>query len=118
LPTIITLTTDTHERPFGWRAQGFILKINPDVTIGHHARRHPFEFLDGRTGDWSPYSTFRRKTVHWSVVDPRGNERRPLLVSAQNQYFVAPDNGGCEFYRAEGSLFVRHANVSTITLQP
>jgi S-adenosylmethionine hydrolase len=55
------------------------------------------------------------------VVDPGvGTERRPLLVSAQNQYFVAPDNGVLSviYEREKENLVVRHANVEHYYLQP
>jgi protein-L-isoaspartate(D-aspartate) O-methyltransferase len=46
------------------------------------------------------------------IVDPGvGTERRPLLVSGQNQYFVAPDNGVLSLvYEREENVVVRHAD--------
>jgi S-adenosylmethionine hydrolase len=44
------------------------------------------------------------------IVDPGvGSARRPILVSANNQYFVAPDNGVLSMiYERESPVAVRH----------
>jgi len=120
---IITLTTDygTNDHLVG-TLKGVILKINPDVTIvdiTHNVT--PFDLLDGALAIGSAYSYFPAKTIHVVVVDPGvGTERRPLLVSAQNQYFVAPDNGVLSviYEREAEGLIVRHANVEHYYLQP
>jgi len=120
---IITLTTDygTNDHLVG-TLKGVILKINPDVTIvdiTHNVT--PFDLLDGALAIGSAYSYFPPKTVHVVVVDPGvGTERRPLLVSAGNQYFVAPDNGllSVVYEREAESLMVRHANAEHYYLQP
>jgi len=119
---IITLTTDygTDDHLVG-TLKGVILKINPDVTIvdiTHHVT--PFDLLDGALTIGSAYSYFPPKTIHVVVVDPGvGTERRPLLVSGQNQYFVAPDNGVLSLvYEREQNVLVRHANVEHYYLQP
>ena len=46
--------------------------------------------------------------------------KRQLLVSAGNQYFVAPDNGvlSVVYEREEEGLMVRHANAEHYYLQP
>ena len=119
----ITLTTDygTNDHLVG-TLKGVILKINPEVTIvdiTHNVT--PFDLLDGALTIGSAYSYFPPKTVHVVVVDPGvGTERRPLLVSAQNQYFVAPDNGVLSviYEREKENLVVRHANVEHYYLQP
>ena len=119
---VITLTTDygTNDHLVG-TMKGVILKINPDVTIvdiTHNVT--PFDLLDGALTIGSAYSYFPPKTVHIVVVDPGvGTERRPLLVSAQNQYFVAPDNGVLSvIYEREENVVVRHANVEHYYLSP
>ena len=120
---IITLTTDygTNDHLVG-TLKGVILKINPDVTIvdiTHNVT--PFDLLDGALAIGSAYSYFPPKTIHVVVVDPGvGTERRPLLVSAQNQYFVSPDNGVLSviYEREAEGLVVRHANVEHYYLQP
>jgi S-adenosyl-L-methionine hydrolase (adenosine-forming) len=120
---IITLTTDygTNDHLVG-TLKGVILKINPDVTIvdiTHNVA--PFDLLDGALAIGSAYSYFPPKTVHVVVVDPGvGTERRPLLVSAANQYFIAPDNGVLSmiYEREPEGLVVRNANAEHYYLQP
>ncbi len=119
---IITLTTDygTNDHLVG-TMKGVILKINPDVTIvdiTHNVT--PYDLLDGAMAIGSAYSYFPPKTVHVVVVDPGvGTERRPLLVSVQNQYFIAPDNGVLSMvFEREDNVVVRHANVEHYYLSP
>ena len=120
---IITLTTDygTNDHLVG-TLKGVILKINPDVTIVDITHNiTPFDLLDAALAIGSAYSYFPPKAIHVVVVDPGvGTERRPLLVSAQNQYFVAPDNGvlSVVYERETEGLVVRHANVEHYYLQP
>ena len=120
---IITLTTDygTNDHLVG-TLKGVILKINPDATIvdiTHNVA--PFDLLDGALAIGSAYSYFPPKTIHVVVVDPGvGTERRPLLVSAESQYFIAPDNGVLSviYEREQDNLNVRHANAEHYYLQP
>jgi len=119
---IITLTTDygTNDHLVG-TMKGVILKINPDVTIvdiTHNVT--PYDLLDGALAIGAAYSYFPPKTVHVVVVDPGvGTERRPLLASVQNQYFVAPDNGVLSMvFEREDNVVVRHANVEHYYLSP
>lgn len=120
---IITLTTDygTNDQLAG-TLKGVILRINPDVTIvdiTHNVA--PFDLLDGALTIGAAYSYFPAKTIHVVVVDPGvGTERRPLLVSANNQYFVAPDNGVLSviYEREQANLVVRDANAEHYYLQP
>jgi S-adenosylmethionine hydrolase len=93
---IVTLTTD-----FGLRdhyvgaMKGVILGICPQaqiVDISHEVR--PFRIAEGAYSIAQAYSCFAAKTVHVVVVDPGvGTARRPILVEAAGQFFVAPDNG-------------------------
>jgi S-adenosylmethionine hydrolase len=120
---IITLTTDygTDDHLVG-TLKGVILKINPEVTIvdiTHHVT--PFDLLDGALAIGAAYAYFPPKTIHVVIVDPGvGTERRPLLVSGQNQYFIAPDNGVLSliYDREQSNLVVRHANAEHYFLQP
>lgn len=119
---IITLTTDygTNDHLVG-TMKGVILKINPDVTIvdiTHNVT--PYDLLDGAMAIGAAYSYFPPKTVHVVVVDPGvGTDRRPLLVSVQNQYFIAPDNGVLSMiFEREDNIVVRHANVEHYYLSP
>jgi S-adenosyl-L-methionine hydrolase (adenosine-forming) len=120
---IITLTTDygTNDHLVG-TLKGVLLKINPDlaiVDITHHV--NAYDLLDGALTIGAAYSYFPARTIHLVVVDPGvGTERRPLLVTAQNQYFVAPDNGVLSliYEREQENLVVRHANAEHYFLQP
>jgi S-adenosylmethionine hydrolase len=119
---IITLTTDfgTDDHLVG-AMKGVILKINPDVTIVDITHKvTSFDLLDGALTIGAAYAYFPPKTIHVVVVDPGvGTERRPLLVSGQNQYFIAPDNGVLSLvYEREQNVVVRHANVEHYYLQP
>jgi S-adenosyl-L-methionine hydrolase (adenosine-forming) len=119
---IITLTTDygTNDHLVG-TLKGVILRINPDVNIvdiTHNVTS--YDLLDGALAIASAYSYFPARTIHVVVVDPGvGTDRRPLLVSGENQHFVAPDNGVLSLvYEREQSVLVRHANVEHYYLQP
>ena len=119
---IITLTTDygTNDHLVG-TLKGVILKINPEATIvdiTHHVA--PFDVLDGALAIGAAYSYFPPRTIHVVVVDPGvGTERRPLLVTAENQYFVAPDNGVLSvIYEREETILARHATSEHYYLHP
>ena len=76
----------------------------------------PFDLLDGALAIASAYTYFPPRTIHVVVVDPGvGTERRPLLVSGQNQYFIAPDNGVLSgVYEKEPNFVVRHLTSGTL----
>jgi S-adenosylmethionine hydrolase len=120
---IITLTTDygNNDHLVG-TLKGVILKINPEVTlvdITHNIS--PYDLLDGALAIGAAYAYFPPKTIHIVVIDPGvGTARRPLLVSASNQYFIAPDNGvlSVVLEREQSNAVVRHANVEHYFLQP
>jgi S-adenosyl-L-methionine hydrolase (adenosine-forming) len=93
---IITLTTDygTGDQLVG-TMKGVILKIQPEariVDITHGVT--PFDVLDGALAIAAAAPYYPPRTVHVVVVDPGvGTPRRPILACADNQYFIAPDNG-------------------------
>lgn len=93
---IITLTTDygTSDHLVAVM-KGVILSINPEaeiIDITHQCLQ--FDVLDGAFTIGNAYSYFPPKTVHVVVIDPGvGTQRRPILVSGDQHYFVAPDNG-------------------------
>jgi S-adenosyl-L-methionine hydrolase (adenosine-forming) len=118
---IITLTTDfgTNDHLVG-AMKGVILNINPAariVDINHHVA--PFDILDGALAIANVYRYFPPRTIHVVVVDPGvGTERRPLLVSGEKQYFIAPDNGVLSMIFERESCTVRHITAEHYFLSP
>jgi S-adenosyl-L-methionine hydrolase (adenosine-forming) len=119
---IITLTTDygTNDHLVG-TLKGVILKINPEVTIvdiTHNVT--PYDLLDGALAIGSAFEYFPPRTIHVVVVDPGvGTDRRPILATADNQYFVAPDNGVLSLvYERDPNTVVRHATAEHYYHQP
>ena len=118
---IITLTTDfgTSDHLVG-SMKGVILNINPAariVDVNHGVT--PFDVLDGALSIANTYKYFPPRTVHIVVVDPGvGTERRPLLVSGEKQYFVAPDNGVLSMIYERESCTVRHIMSEHYFLNP
>lgn len=119
---IVTLTTDygTIDHLVG-ALKGVILKINPEVQIVDITHQvTPFDLLDGALAIASAYSYFPPRTIHVVVVDPGvGTERRPLLVTGQSQYFIAPDNGVLSgVFEKEQNFLVRHLTSEHYFLHP
>lgn len=119
---IITLTTDYGTADHLMAVlKGVILKINPEATIVDitHAVT-PYDLLDGALAIAQAYSYFPPRTIHVVIVDPGvGTERRPILVSGQNQYFIAPDNGVLSaVFEKEQNILVRHLTSEHYFLQP
>ena len=93
---ILTLTTDFGlSDHYVGTMKGVILGICPQaemVDISHQVS--PFEIAEGAWLIAQAYPYFPKKTVHLVVVDPGvGTSRRPIVMEAAGQYFVAPDNG-------------------------
>lgn len=93
---LITLTTDFGlSDHYVGTMKGVILSICPrarmvDISHGVNA----YEIAEGAFTLAQAYPYFPRGTIHVVVVDPGvGTTRRPILVQAAGQYFVAPDNG-------------------------
>lgn len=119
---IVTLTTDfgSNDHLVG-AMKGVILKVNPEVQIVDISHKViPHDILDGALMVGQAYRYFPLKTVHIVVVDPGvGTERRPLLVSGEHHYFVAPDNGVLSMvYEREERLTVRHVTAEHYFLNP
>jgi S-adenosylmethionine hydrolase len=118
---IITLTTD-----FGMNdhlvgsMKGVILNINPAariVDINHNVAA--FDILDGALSIANVYRFYPPRTIHVVVVDPGvGTQRRPLLVSGEKQYFIAPDNGVLSMVFERESCIVRHITSEHYFLNP
>jgi len=118
---IITLTTDfgTSDHLVG-TMKGVILNINPAariVDLNHHVT--PFDVLDGALSIANAYRYFPARTIHVVIVDPGvGTDRRPLLVSGEKQYFIAPDNGVLSMIFERESCLVRHITSEHYFLNP
>ncbi|HEY1241050.1 MAG TPA: SAM-dependent chlorinase/fluorinase [Bryobacteraceae bacterium] len=93
---ILTLTTDFGlSDHYVGAMKGVILGICPQaqiVDISHEVS--PFGVAEGAYVIEQAYRYYPNKTVHVVVVDPGvGSARRPILVEAAGQVFIAPDNG-------------------------
>lgn len=93
---VITLTTDFGlSGHYAGTMKGVILRICPQaqiVDITHGVK--PFQIAEGAYAIAQAYRFFPKRTVHVVVVDPGvGTARRPILMEAAGQFFVAPDNG-------------------------
>src|SRR5438128_6157753 len=107
---IITLTTDFGlSDHYAGTMKGVILGICPGaqiVDISHEVT--PYEIAEGAFVIAQAYRYFPKKTVHVVVVDPGvGTTRRPILLEAAGQYFVAPDNGVLSMAYAKEKFQVR-----------
>lgn len=108
---VITLLTDFGTADYYIGAmKGVILKINPEVEIvdiSHDVIPH--DILDAAFTLVQTYRYYPTRTVHLVVVDPGvGSQRRPILATGDNHYFIAPDNGVLSFvYAQQENLSVR-----------
>src|SRR4029077_11320446 len=118
---IITLTTDfgTSDHLVG-SMKGVILNINPAariVDLNHSVV--PCDILDGALSIANAYRYFPSRTTHVVIVDPGvGTERRPILVSGEKQFFVAPDNGVLSMIFEREPCTVRHVTAEHYFLNP
>ena len=118
---IITLTTDfgTSDHLVG-AMKGVILNINPAariVDINHSVV--PYDILDGAVSLANAYSYFPARTIHVIIVDPGvGTERRPILVSGEKHFFIAPDNGVLSLIYEREPCTVRHISAEHYFLNP
>jgi S-adenosylmethionine hydrolase len=118
---IVTLTTDFGTKDhFVAVLKGAILGICPDahiVDVSHEVQ--PFEIQEGAFVIAQAYRYFPKKTVHVVVVDPGvGSSRRPILVEAAGQYFIAPDNGVLAMVYTGIEHKVREITADKYFLQP
>jgi S-adenosyl-L-methionine hydrolase (adenosine-forming) len=118
---VITLTTDfgTSDHLVG-SMKGVIVNINPTariVDINHGVA--PYDILDGALCIANAYRFFPPRTIHVVIVDPGvGTERRPILVSGEKQFFVAPDNGVLSMIYERENCTVRHITAEHYFLNP
>jgi len=110
---LITLTTDFgYEDPFAGVMKGVIYTINPQaiiVDLTHSIT--PQNIQEAAFTIGMNYQYFPKDSVHLVVVDPEvGSGRRPLLMVADEHYFIGPDNGVFSYLykNAERDLKVIH----------
>ncbi len=107
---IITLTTDFGLKDYYVGAmKGVIFSINPDariIDISHEIPAH--DVFYGAFTLRNLYRYFPEGTIHVAVVDPGvGGKRKPVVVRADRNIFVGPDNGIFTFiYRESKSVKV------------
>jgi S-adenosylmethionine hydrolase len=80
----------------------------------------PYDILDGALTIGQAYSHFPPKAIHLVVVDPGvGSARRPILVTGDQHYFIAPDNGVLSMvYEREAKVAVRHISAEHYFMNP
>jgi len=94
--TAITLLTDFGTADyFVGAVKGAILSINPRAVIVDITHEIPPQDIAASAFTiLAAYKTFPAGTIHVAVVDPGvGSTRRPIILSANEQFFVGPDNG-------------------------
>ena len=101
--------------------KGVMLKILPEiqiVDICHHVIG--CDILDAALTIGMAYKYFPIKTIHVVVVDPGvGSARRPILVTGDQHFFIAPDNGVLSMvFEKEESFSVRHITSDHYFLRP
>lgn len=118
---IITLTTDFGTADhFVGVMKGVILGIAPDVRIIDITHEiPPFEIAQGAFLIAEASRWFSKKTIHVVVVDPGvGTARRPVLIEANDQYFIAPDNGVLAMVYADVPHKAREITAAKILSRP
>jgi S-adenosyl-L-methionine hydrolase (adenosine-forming) len=93
---VITLLTDFGTADyFVGAVKGAILSVNPRAVIVDITHEIPPQDIEaGAFTLLAAYKTFPAGTIHVAVVDPGvGSTRRPIILSANEQFFVGPDNG-------------------------
>ncbi|MEN6608416.1 MAG: SAM-dependent chlorinase/fluorinase [Bryobacteraceae bacterium] len=118
---IITLTTDFGiSDHFVGLMKGVILGLSPKASIVDITHMiTPFEIREAAFVISQAYKRFPAGTVHVVVVDPGvGTSRRPILVEAARQYFVAPDNGVLSMIYSREKHRVRAITAEKFFLKP
>ncbi len=94
--TIVTFLTDFGAADAYVAAmKGVVLSLAPQATLVDISHEIPPQ--DIRAGAWvlgQAWSSFPAGTIHVAVIDPGvGTDRKALLVEADGQLFLGPDNG-------------------------
>jgi S-adenosylmethionine hydrolase len=95
LPVITLLTDFGTADYFVGAVKGAILSVNPSAVIADITHEIPAQDIEAAAFTLlAAYRTFPAGTIHVAIVDPGvGSTRRPIVVSAGDQFFVGPDNG-------------------------
>jgi hypothetical protein len=109
---LITLTTDFGlQDHYVGTMKGVILSRCPAATIVDICHELPaFSVWSGAYAIDQAAPYFPQGTFHVVVIDPGvGTERKPILLEALGQYFIAPDNGVLSLIRRRerGHVIVR-----------
>ena len=113
---LISMTTDFgYDGPFAGVMKGVIYTINPHVNIVDLTHNiHPQNIQEAAFTIGMNYSYFPKKSIHVVVVDPGvGSGRRPLLVVADEHYFIGPDNGVFSYLYKHASKDLRVINITS-----
>jgi S-adenosyl-L-methionine hydrolase (adenosine-forming) len=105
---VVTLLTDFGTRdPFVGVMKGIVLSACPGASIVDLTHEiEPQRVRDAAFWLGAAYPWFGAGTVHVAVVDPGvGSARRALVARADDQLFVAPDNGLLEVVRRKAQRF-------------
>ena len=95
LPVITLLTDFGTADYFVGAVKGAILSVNPSAVVVDITHEIPPQDIETSAFTLvAAYKTFPAGVIHVAVVDPGvGSTRRPIIVSANEQFFVGPDNG-------------------------
>ncbi|MGD0883517.1 MAG: SAM-dependent chlorinase/fluorinase [Thermodesulfovibrionales bacterium] len=93
---IITLTTDFGDKdPSSAIMKGTIFSINPQariVDLTHEISK--YDVREAALIIGMSFHEFPPRSIHVVVTDPGvGSARRPIMVIADDYYFIGPDNG-------------------------
>jgi S-adenosyl-L-methionine hydrolase (adenosine-forming) len=105
-PSIIALLTDFGTADyFVGSLKGVILSINPSVSIVDISHDVPAQDIQaGAFTLLAAHTAFPTGTIFVAVIDPGvGSARRSILVQADDQFFVGPDNGLFSYLYAKGA---------------
>ena len=110
--SVISLLTDFGTTDYYVGAvKAAILSVNPQAVIVDITHEIPPQDIEAAAFTLlACYRTFPAGTIHVAVVDPGvGSTRRPIVASANEQFFVGPDNGLFTYiYEREPSTRVFH----------
>lgn len=122
VPTVTLLTDYGTRDHFVASMKGVMFGICPQlnvIDISHDIQAH--DIIEAAFLIRSCFKYFPMRTIHVVVVDPTvGSSRKAIMVSTENYYFLAPDNGVLSLiYEAEDvSTVVEITAEHYIALEP